>query len=147
MYVSEICAEGMLVSFPWWLKNVKSRSKIALKKKNERHFEIWFPKMKTFTFFRRKLSKLYKKDTFLHVTNYIFPKIKTNKNKQWTHFGALVPSIFNQSYSTQRQFCWLPVCNGHGICVKSLFAENGENYRTVYIKSSLLNKNKKGSRH
>ena len=30
MYVSEICAEGIFVNFPWWLKNVKSRSKIAL---------------------------------------------------------------------------------------------------------------------
>ena len=30
--------------FPWWLKNVKSRSKIALFS-NECHFEIWFPKI------------------------------------------------------------------------------------------------------
>ena len=30
MYVSEICAEGIFVTFPWCLKNVKSRSKIAL---------------------------------------------------------------------------------------------------------------------
>ena len=30
MYVSEICAEGIFEIFPWWLKNVKSRSKIAL---------------------------------------------------------------------------------------------------------------------
>ena len=30
MYVREICAEGFFVTFPWWLKNVKSRSKIAL---------------------------------------------------------------------------------------------------------------------
>ena len=29
MYVSEICAEGIFVTFPWWLKNVKSRSRIA----------------------------------------------------------------------------------------------------------------------
>ena len=29
MYVSEICAERIFVTFPWWLKNVKSRSKIA----------------------------------------------------------------------------------------------------------------------
>ena len=39
MYVSEICAEGIFVTFPWYLKNVKSRSKIALFS-NERHFEI-----------------------------------------------------------------------------------------------------------
>ena len=49
-------------NFPWWLKNVKStcRSKIALFL-NERHFEIWFPKKKTITFFWSKLSKLHKK--------------------------------------------------------------------------------------
>ena len=29
MYVSEICAEGIFVTLPWWQKNVKSRSKIA----------------------------------------------------------------------------------------------------------------------
>ena len=53
-------------NFPWWLKNVKSRSKIALFS-NERHFEIWFPKKKTITFFWSKLSKLHKKDPILHV--------------------------------------------------------------------------------
>ena len=66
MYESEICAEGMFVTFPWWLKNVKSRSKIALFS-NERHFEIWFPKKKIITFFWSKLSKLHKKDPILHV--------------------------------------------------------------------------------
>ena len=39
MHVNEICAEGIFVTFPWWLKNVESRSKIALFS-NERHFEI-----------------------------------------------------------------------------------------------------------
>ena len=39
MYVSEICAEGIFVTFNWLLGNVKSRSKIALFS-NERHFEI-----------------------------------------------------------------------------------------------------------
>ena len=63
MYVSEICAEGIFVTFPWWLKNVKSRSKIALFS-NEHHFEIWFPKKKTITFFWSKFSKLHKKDQF-----------------------------------------------------------------------------------
>ena len=37
MYVSEICATGIFVSCSWWLKNVKSRSKIALFP-NKRHF-------------------------------------------------------------------------------------------------------------
>ena len=66
MYVSEICAEGLFVTFPRWLKNVKSRLKIALFS-NKRHFEIWFPKKKTITFFCSKLSKLHKKDPILHV--------------------------------------------------------------------------------
>ena len=34
---------------------------------NERHFEIWFPKKKTITFFWSKF-KLHKKDPILHVT-------------------------------------------------------------------------------
>ena len=66
IYVSEICAEGIFVTFPWWLKNVKSRSKIALFS-NEHHFEIWFPKKRTITFSWSKLSKLHKKDPILHV--------------------------------------------------------------------------------
>ena len=49
MYVREICAEGIFVTFPWWLENVKSRSKIALFS-NERHFEIWFPKENNYVF-------------------------------------------------------------------------------------------------
>ena len=44
------CAVGMFVTFPWWLKNVKSRSKIACFS-NERHIEIWLPKKKTITCF------------------------------------------------------------------------------------------------
>ena len=46
---------------------MKSRSKIALFS-NEHHFEIWFSKKKTITFFWSKLSKLHKKDPILHVT-------------------------------------------------------------------------------
>ena len=54
-------------NFPWWVKDVKSRSKIALYSK-EHHFEIWFPKKRTITFFWCKfLSKLHKKDPILHV--------------------------------------------------------------------------------
>ena len=77
MYVSEICAKGILVTFPWWLKNVKSRSKIALFS-NEHHFEIWFPKKKTITFFWSKLFKLHKKRPNFACGNYIFPKTRTS---------------------------------------------------------------------
>ena len=73
MYVSEICAEGIFITFLWWLKNVKSRSKIVLFS-NERHFEIWFPKKKTITFFWSKLSKLHKKEPILHVATTFFLK-------------------------------------------------------------------------
>ena len=80
MYVSEICAEGIFVTFPWWLKNVKNRSKIALFS-NERHFEIWFPKKKTITFFWSKLSKLHKKDPILHVaTTFSLKQGETRTN-------------------------------------------------------------------
>ena len=67
MYVSEVRAEGIFVTFPWWLKNTKSGSKIALFS-NERHFEIGFSKKKTITFFWSKLSKQLTKDPILHVT-------------------------------------------------------------------------------
>ena len=66
MYLFEIWAEGIFVTFPWWLENVKSRTKIALFS-NERHCEIWFPKKRTITFFWSKLSKLHKKDPILHM--------------------------------------------------------------------------------
>ena len=59
-------------------KNVKSRSQIALFS-NERHFEIWFPKKRTITFFWSKLPKLHKKDPILHVAT-TFSLKKENKN-------------------------------------------------------------------
>ena len=40
-------------------------------------------------FFWRKLSKLHKKKTILHVTITVFPKTRGNKNKQWTRFSTL----------------------------------------------------------
>ena len=39
-----------------------------------RHFRMCIPKVKTITFFRRKLSKLHEKDTILHVTSTFFLK-------------------------------------------------------------------------
>ena len=80
MYVSEICAGEIFVTFPWWLENVKSRSKITLFS-NERHFEMLFPKKKTITFFWSKLPKLHKKDPILHVATTFFLK-KEGKQEQ-----------------------------------------------------------------
>ena len=54
-----------------------------------RHFEIWFPKKKTITFFWSKLSKLHKKRPNFACDNYIFPKTRGNKNKQCTHSTAV----------------------------------------------------------
>ena len=84
MYVSEICAEGIFLTFPWWLENVKSRSKIALFP-NERHFEIWFPKERTITLFWSKLSKLHKKDPLLHVATTFSLK----QGATWTSHGPI----------------------------------------------------------
>ena len=53
-------------NFPWWLENVKSKSKIALFFKWA-PFWHWFPKKRTITFFWSKLSKLHKIDPILHV--------------------------------------------------------------------------------
>ena len=92
MYVSEMCAEGIFVTFPWWLKNVKSRSKIALFS-NEHHFEMWFLKKKTTTFFWSKLSKLHKKRPNFACDNYIFPKTRWNKINQCTHSTPLKQKI------------------------------------------------------
>ena len=75
-------------NFPWWLENVKIRSKIALFS-NERHFEIWFPKKKTITFSWSKSSKLHKKDPILHVATTFSLKQGGNKNKPWTHSTPL----------------------------------------------------------
>ena len=72
-------AEGIFVSFPSWLKHVKSGSKIA-------PFFNWalfldlISKKKTIAFFRRKLSKLHtqkKQNTILHVTFTFSLKQKT----------------------------------------------------------------------
>ena len=94
----EICAEGIFVTFPWWLENVKSRSKIALFS-NERHFEIWFPKKRTITFFWSKLPKLGPTQKRLNFAcgNYIFPKTRGNKNKPWTHSTPLTGAYSDPS--------------------------------------------------
>ena len=94
-YVFEICAEVIFVTFPWWLENVKSMSKIAIFS-NERHFEIWFPKKRTITFFWGKLSKLNKKDPILHVAT-IF-SLKQGETR--TSHGP-IPHTLNHSLSNQ----------------------------------------------
>ena len=105
MYVSEICAEGFFCNFSWWLENVKSRSKIALFL-NERHFEIWFPKKRTITFFWCKLSKLHKKDTILHVaTTFSLKQGETSTR----HGPILHPSKSFFGYHQSEFSCLTPV--------------------------------------
>ena len=53
-------------------------TKIALFS-NERHFEIWFPKKKTITYFWSKLFKLHRKRPNFACDNYVFPKTRGNK--------------------------------------------------------------------
>ena len=101
MYVSEIYAEGIFVTFPWWLKNVKSRSKIALFS-NERDFESWFPKKRTITFFWSKLSKLHQKDPILHVATTF--SLKQGETR--TSHGP-IPHPLNQIFKNViNQFFW-----------------------------------------
>ena len=74
MYVCErdVCCRNFC-NFSLVTKNVKSSSNID-PFSNKRHFEIWFPKKKTITFFWSKLSKLYKQDPIFARDVYVFPK-------------------------------------------------------------------------
>ena len=100
---------------------MKSGSKIALLS-NERHFEIWFPKKKTITFFWSKLSKLHKKDPILHVATTFslkqgetrtshgpIPHPLTNydwKKKSTLAFVVWLMSISKQENTNQISFKW-----------------------------------------
>ena len=89
-------------NFPLVTRNVKSSSKIALFS-NERHFEIWFQKKRTITFFEVNYLNFTKKDPILHVATTfslkqggtrtsqgpIFSKTRGNKNKPGTHSTPL----------------------------------------------------------
>ena len=76
-------------NFPWWLKNVKCRSKITLFFKWAPFWNLISKKREQLLFSWSKLSKLYKKDPIFACGNYIFPKTKGNKNKPWTHSTPL----------------------------------------------------------
>ena len=79
MYVSEICAEGIFVTFPWWVQTVKSRSKIALFQISAiLKFDV--QRKKTIRFFWSKVSKLHKKDPILPVTTTF--ALKQGKQEQ-----------------------------------------------------------------
>ena len=83
MYVCEICAEGIFVTFLDPKKIVKSRSEIAIFS-NERHFQICFSKKKTIRCFEVNYLNYTKKIQFC-MWQLHFPKTRGNKNKPWTH--------------------------------------------------------------
>ena len=74
------------MSFSWWLKNVKSRSKIALFS-NKHHLKFDFQKRNKLYFSEENYLN-YTKQTQFCMWQF-FPKTRGNKNKQWTHLGAL----------------------------------------------------------
>ena len=88
MYVSGICAEGIFVSFPWWLKTRKVG-------KNSPSFQMSailkfdFQKRKQLHFSEENIFTTQKRHNFA-CDNDTFPKTRGNKNKQWTHYSALI---------------------------------------------------------
>ena len=99
-------------NFPWWLKNVKSRSKIVLFS-NERHFEIWFPKKKTITFFWWKFSKLHKKDPILHVATTF--SLKQGETR--TSHGPIPHPLIQYFCTCTRMHNYSTILCFSGVCV------------------------------
>ena len=62
------------------------------------HFEILFQKRKQVHFSEENYLNYTKRHNFV-CDIYIFPKTRGNKNKQWTHLGALnsLPLTFTES--------------------------------------------------
>ena len=56
---------------------------------NERHFQIWFPTRKQLHFSKESYLNYPTKRHNFACDIYIFSKTRGNKNKQWTHLGAL----------------------------------------------------------
>ena len=88
MYVLEICAEEIFVTFPWGLENVKSRSK-----KNFKWAPFWnlISRKRTITYVWSKLSKLYKKDQILHVATIFSLKYGETRTRNGPIPHPLVP--------------------------------------------------------
>ena len=90
LYVSEICTEGIFVTFPCLLKNVKSRSKKPFFQMSA-ILKFDFQKENNYVF--SEVNDLNYTHTHTHThqrpdcacDNYIFPKTRGNKNKKWTH--------------------------------------------------------------
>ena len=74
MFVSEICAEGIFVTFPWWLKNVKSRSKNSPFFQMSAILKFDFQKSKQLRFPEVNYLNFPKKDPILNVATTFFLK-------------------------------------------------------------------------
>ena len=100
MYVSEICAVGIFVTFPWWLKNWKSRSKIALFS-NERHFETHSQKRNQLRFSEVNYLNYTKKTQFcmwqLHFPQNKGKQQKKKKKKKKKKNSVPIPHPLNDA--------------------------------------------------
>ena len=105
MYVSEICAEGIFVTFPWWLKNVKNRSKIALFFQMSAILKFDFQKREQLRFSEVNYLNYTKRPNFARG-NYIFPKTRGKKNKPWTHSTPLNSSMESVKVTSEGGFLY-----------------------------------------
>ena len=91
MYVCEwdMCWRNFC-NFPLVTRNVNSRSKIALFFKWAPFRNLIFKKENNYVFLKQIIWTTQKRPNFA-CDNYIFPKTRGNKNKQWTHSTHLKP--------------------------------------------------------
>ena len=82
------------VTFPWYVENVKSRSKIAFFFQMSAILKFDFQKREQLRFSEVNYLNYTKKDPILHVATTIFPKTRGNKNKPWTHFTPLKEGLY-----------------------------------------------------
>ena len=105
MYVSKICAEGILVTFPWWLKNVKSRSKIALFFQMSAILKFDFQERKQLHFSELNYLNFTKKDPILHVTT----TFSINQEETRTNSVPIPHPLKRDLMNSQISLRWLSV--------------------------------------
>ena len=81
VYVTEICAEGIFVSFSFWLGNVKVGQKWPFFFQMSAILKFDFQKEFNYSFQKIIILTTQKRQIFAY-DNYIFRKIRENKNKQ-----------------------------------------------------------------
>ena len=83
IYVSKLCAEGIFMSFPWWLKKNENEVKLALFSNDFQMRAILkfvFQKCKQWHLSEENCLNYTQKDTILHVTITVF--LKQDKQEQ-----------------------------------------------------------------